>query len=811
MRNLKRVLSLAMASVMLIGMMVVGAGAASIKDADKITHKEAADVLASINVMVGDDNGNFNPEANLTREQAAKIITYMLMGKSAADGLAASKAPFTDVKADRWSAGSIAYCVSQGILSGMGDGTFQPEATVTGTQFAKMLLTALGYDAKGEGLTGNSYAMNVARLVKKISLNAGVTGALTAPLTRDSAAQMALNTLNKATITYEGGANITGSDIDVTVNGVTVKGDEFYKVYTSLKKSNTSATYGRPGHTWKNGITEIGTYSDGATITYTASTKESVVKADLGDYTYPANTTVYMNGNSYTAQLSHKIIADTMTGAGRQVEIYTKDVKDSDNVNVDTVVIIDTYLAKVTTVNTVTKTVYLTVTGYGAFEVKNDSNEALYNKLVEAGKDAQVLITLNGKDGSKAVVASATVAESVTGKYTTKTSDGKRTIDGTSYDDSYATKLAGNKSTLDNMKVGTSYVVYLDTYGNVVGFGDVAAATSKTAFLMAKDLVGNVSSDNVTYKTKLLFEDGTMEWVTTTTINGSSSSNIGTKFNALSANTFVSYGVNADGTYTIKDVPANGSTVTGVTTTTDKDTVIALNGVNITKDKVSFLGTDSKILGSSKTVFLVGTTDGTYKVYTGIKNVPSFAGVSGSLVLGADTLTATIVVLGNANQTTSDYVYVTSTKADETYDGGALYTYPVVKADGTIGSITIKADSKPITAIGLYTVTGYSGDYVSSFVATTPDNDKVYASKYAKVSNGTVLLYSGMSGETFTGLTNAFVMGDNFFCGAVNTKDMNVSLIDGGDISYYSPNADSFRVIIKDNVAVGIFFEYTPA
>ena len=50
MRNLKRVLSLALAALMLMGMMVVGAGAASkdFTDASEIKNVEAVDVMVAL-------------------------------------------------------------------------------------------------------------------------------------------------------------------------------------------------------------------------------------------------------------------------------------------------------------------------------------------------------------------------------------------------------------------------------------------------------------------------------------------------------------------------------------------------------------------------------------------------------------------------------------------------------------------------------------------------------------------------------------------------------------------------------------------
>ena len=115
MRTLKT-LSLVLALVLCFGLVgsafAAPANYAGYTDADKIgdAYVEAADVMKGIGVIEGKTDTTVDPTGNYTREQAAKVIAYMLMGKDAADKLAASAAPFTDVKADRWSAGYIAFC-----------------------------------------------------------------------------------------------------------------------------------------------------------------------------------------------------------------------------------------------------------------------------------------------------------------------------------------------------------------------------------------------------------------------------------------------------------------------------------------------------------------------------------------------------------------------------------------------------------------------------------------------------------------------------------------------------------------------------
>lgn len=55
-------------------------------------------------------------------------------------------AHFTDVKADLWYVGEVAYCVSKGYVSGMNDTTFAPNANLTRAQFLTLLAKLDGVD-----------------------------------------------------------------------------------------------------------------------------------------------------------------------------------------------------------------------------------------------------------------------------------------------------------------------------------------------------------------------------------------------------------------------------------------------------------------------------------------------------------------------------------------------------------------------------------------------------------------------------------------------------------------------------------------
>ena len=209
MRTLKKTLSLVLVVAMVLGLCVVGASAKDkvesfTDDYQKVgaAYQEAVGVLVGVGIIDGMTETALEPQGNYTREQAAKIIAYMLLGKSKADSLKCTVAPFDDVAASRWSAGYIAFCVEQGIIDGMTATTYEPAGTLTGFQWAKMLLCAIGFGVKGE-FTGSSWSVNTALVAHKVNLFAGdLDGADHTALRREQAALYAFNALKTAKVAY---------------------------------------------------------------------------------------------------------------------------------------------------------------------------------------------------------------------------------------------------------------------------------------------------------------------------------------------------------------------------------------------------------------------------------------------------------------------------------------------------------------------------------------------------------------------------------------------------------------------------------
>ena len=156
----------------------------------------------------------------------------------------------TDVKG-HWAESYINYCYSLGIIAGRGNGKFDPAATVTGNEAAKMLLVAAGYDAQLEGLTGNDWAIKTASLASTLGIFDNLSVATSDPLTRDNAALLIYNALDIEMIQkYENGYAIAFTDHRTLlsakygvykIEGVVVSNEEaarYIKIFTSLSQAD---------------------------------------------------------------------------------------------------------------------------------------------------------------------------------------------------------------------------------------------------------------------------------------------------------------------------------------------------------------------------------------------------------------------------------------------------------------------------------------------------------------------------------------------------------------------------------------------
>ena len=111
---------------------------------------EAVEYCASRGFMAGTDNGIFSPNVALSRAMVAQILYAMENKPAGAPG-----GKFSDVPDSAWFAAAVNWCAQAGVVAGMDDGTFAPDANVTREQLATMLCSYTRYKGKDASASGN--------------------------------------------------------------------------------------------------------------------------------------------------------------------------------------------------------------------------------------------------------------------------------------------------------------------------------------------------------------------------------------------------------------------------------------------------------------------------------------------------------------------------------------------------------------------------------------------------------------------------------------------------------------------------------
>ena len=181
------------------------AGAAFTDSAD-IKSTEAVDTLTALGVIDGFEDGSFQPNGTVTRAQMAKMIYVARTGNTNADSYKSAATSFTDVN-NHWAAGFVKYCQANGIIAGKSATKFDPDATVTGVEAAKMLLVTMGYQPAKAGLTGAGWDQKTLGLASENKLLDDVNADLYSALPRQYAAQVIYNTLNADRVVWSTDAN----------------------------------------------------------------------------------------------------------------------------------------------------------------------------------------------------------------------------------------------------------------------------------------------------------------------------------------------------------------------------------------------------------------------------------------------------------------------------------------------------------------------------------------------------------------------------------------------------------------------------
>ena len=787
MRNLKRALSLGVTAAMISGLMIMGSSAASYADVSSEDNVEAIDVLQAVGVMVGDEDGNFNPDEYVTRNEMAVVMSNLLALN--VSNFTSSSIPFTDVP--DWAAPYVAACYADGITSGTSDTTYGGDDTVTAAQAGLMMLKALGYFQYSSDF-GSDWQLSAVRQASSIDLYDGVDAGASSAMTRNEVAQLALNALEATMVEPSSdGSTIVVGDITVSSNvsydertssnsqyasisndhaddsdsQYTIElGEELYD--GDLEKSSADANedvFGRPAVTWEYNNDEIGTYADDPEETYTAAVDKDALYDLIGSSVYndlddeETNLYVYLNGDPLDVEdvntdqeTSYRTLLDAFidrnndddaegTGRGVLTEVF---VDDENNV---TITQIHTYVAQVD----------------GDYDEDNeeleltipDENEVAtpdvdltlssddFDNLDQFSDEDYVLITVADDE-----VQTIEAAEVITGTVSAYTVGTSVTADGTRYyyNNTYTSARWDDEDVEDNIaaesdlvtySLGNDYTLVLDNYGYVV-YSDGTSSVNDYVFITA---MSNTSGVRRNLEAEAYFVDGTNGVITIDSVGDYDADeyNVSAILNPDDEDTYTDYNgmwflydEQNDGDYELTTVASSDTEGDSWTATDEEGSETVTDIVTNGNSRVSYYDGSSEetIRANNSTIFVVYDDDDV-SVYTGIRNVPDIS-ASGSVAVYAvnDGTYAEVVYIGGEDLSISgesgDRVYILDTSYDRGTDEDDNDYYEYdAIVNGEEG--TIRTTDR-YSNVGLYYDVSYDeNDYVDGMdlVTGTSDDD----------------------------------------------------------------------------------------
>ena len=499
MSTIKKLLALTLALAMVLSVSAfAGFSGSSYKDAASINGdcEDAIELLYALDIMTGDDKGNFNPEATITRAEVAKMI-YVILNYGDDDKAVNYTGAniFSDVVKGAWYEGYVNYMAMTKLVQGRPDGTFGPNDPITTAEAAKMLLTAIGYSSEARGYTGAGWDKNVLSDAAIIGLLDGYKASTTTFAPRQWVAVMFKNALTGA-LTYGTIAPVVFNGLLTGINydyDYDTMGWKYFGLYSwegiivaneyadlrDEKALDTAETIidGEDNQyfdNWTTDLTEIGEYrwgyavagdrdisdADAEDVVYVGGEEENtefstgagtiIKKSKIDGIKLNASTEYFMNFDP-----TQDVYENYETGNGDWLRVVDND----DDGYAEYVFVTEFEMTEVTGVHK-----------NGTVTLANKAESMDFVMSEDVAEDDIVLYTKI--DGNEYVE----IAETVVGeadKYTYKTR--VLTVEGEDYPQSdieYATIANAFYGNLEDALKDTEYTYYLDFFGNIRVFSE---------------------------------------------------------------------------------------------------------------------------------------------------------------------------------------------------------------------------------------------------------------------------------------------------------------------------------------------------
>lgn len=347
--------------------------------------EEAAQVLAALDIMVGDENDDLALERTITRAEFTKMTVAASTSRDTVGDMVSVK-PYPDVPQTHWAAPYVKAAVDLGLVQGDLYGNFNPDQKITLAEGVTMVLRLLGYT--DSDFTGVWPAGQMAQY-RALDLDEGVNCAQNENMTRRDALYLFYNlmvTKNKSGTYHlnvlEPTLNLVNAAgeldrvalINSAMEGPVVASANWQNalpfnastatVYRNGKAAAVSSIQTQDVLYWSKSMRTVWAYSDKATGTLealspSASAPTSVTVAgktyaiettsaayelsDLGSYTVGDQVTLLLGRNGGVAAVGEASLAqDLVYGVVLSVENTTYEDSDGNSYNTRTATIFGT-------------------------------------------------------------------------------------------------------------------------------------------------------------------------------------------------------------------------------------------------------------------------------------------------------------------------------------------------------------------------------------------------------------------------------------------------------------------------------------